>query len=612
MEITKDEDIAKSINEYFANVGTRLKNQLKDKGVNPMDNMKKLKKPSKDFKFQPTTIRKVKKVIANLQPKTSASFDRIPNKLLKILKNEIAGPLTIVINKCLESGVMPEPMKLARVIYLHKGGPEYDMGNYRPISLLPTLSKILEKIFTQQFQSHMEDNDLWCETQFGFREGRGTIQALSASIKTIESLLNKKQYVALTALDVAKAFNALQKEVLLEKLPYYGINGTEKAFFKSFLSDRKQMSYVNGVYSEEVPIDMGIPQGGTLSAPIYIAYNNDLEYSSDMLTFLYADDSMLINSAPTIEQLEQDLNRELDKVSTWFNANQLTLNEKKTQYIIFVPKSKPDKEVKIELNKVTIERIGKNYSKKSAKLLGILVDDRLTFEEQAKKVISKIRTGYAKIAAAKHQLPKKCKIMAYNALIKPHLEYGALIWGPKLKDKWKKQIDIIQKKCVRIIDHLHYNEHTGNSFRELKIMKFKDLIQLAAIKLAWGIYTEEAPKSLWHENREKNQRKIIDKHRVPERGFPGQIVYEITSAWNKTENEWKDLEKIMHISHRFKKQTTQSYETNCTKNPCRSCEEMKKRIARREKYLEKMRKKLKQTSKKKKKNKKSSLRPDAK
>ena len=89
---------------------------------------------------------------------------------------------------------MPRFMKLAKVIYLHKGGSEWDMGNYRPISLLPTLSKVLEKIFTQQFQDHMEDNNLWCQTQFGFRKGRGTVQALHACIKTIEDLQNKSMW----------------------------------------------------------------------------------------------------------------------------------------------------------------------------------------------------------------------------------------------------------------------------------------------------------------------------------------------------------------------------------------------------------------------------------
>ena len=212
----------------------------------------------------------------------------------------------------------------------------------------------------------------------------------------------KQEYVALTALDLAKAFNALQKEVLIKKLPHYGIEGKEKDFLSSFLSDRRQKSYVNGTYSVETPIDMVIPQGGTLSAPVYIAYNNDLQYASNMTTFLYADDAMLVNYATTIEELEANLNEELKNVSKWFSSNELTLNEKKTQFIVFTPKGKPDKDIKIKLNGVSIERVGKKFKKKSAKLLGILVDDKLNFDEQAKKVISKMKIGQAKLAAAKH------------------------------------------------------------------------------------------------------------------------------------------------------------------------------------------------------------------
>ena len=510
---------------------------------------------------------KVYKTIKALQPKASSGLDQISNKLLKAINNEISFPLAKIINKCFDEGVMPPTLKIAKVIYLHKGNATTEMGNYRPISLLPTLSKIIEKIFTKGFQDHMETNKLWYRNQFGFREGHSTVHALLTCRDTIESALNKKKYVALVSLDVAKAFNCLQKEVLQQKLSYYGIEGKEAKFINSFLSDRYQKSEINGALSEKTQIDMGIPQGGVLSAPLYILLNNDLNEASLNTSIIYADDTMLLITADSMAELEINTNKELASISQWYTSNKLTLNERKTMYLVFVPKGKKNAEINLHLNQIPIERVGAKYKTKAAKLLGVLVDDKLDFNEHFQKVIKKVKQGLFGLCRAKHHLTVEAKKLVYSALIKPHLEYAITVWAPKLTKQQAERLTILQKKAIRAIFNAPYNSHTDELFKTAETLHFVDLLKLEMAKLAHSIANEEAPQSLSY----RNQTKTLDKTRVPLKGLPTDLIFDLTKTWNQMDQALQEMADPKAFAKALQSQLRGNTTKKCNKQLCNAC-----------------------------------------
>ena len=433
--------------------------------------------------FDYVGLEDIKNSFEALEAKTSHGIDGISNKILKLLKNELSWPLRIIMEKCFKQARMPTMTKTARVIYLHKSGDKKDMGNYRPISLLPTISKLIEKVFTKKVTDHMVRNELWYENQFGFRPRRSTVHAVMSFVHKVESVLHQNKYCLAVFIDVKKAFNCLQPTILSKKLEAYGIKGKENDFIIDYLNNRNQFSDLDGTLSRQKDVQIGCPQGGIFSAIAYIIYNNDLPNATDFHCILYADDTTLIKGYNSLQEMEADANSELKKLDTWFTANRLTLNAKKTQYMVFCPKGKENKDIMLTLQGTPLTRVGNKFETKTAKFLGIQVDEKLQFETHTDNVIKKFNSSVFGLCQVKHMLPEKTKILIYNSLCKPILEYGQLIWLSKASKKQKLKLTQIQKRAIRSIGNTKYNAHTEPLIQSFGILKVDDMLTEKAIKL---------------------------------------------------------------------------------------------------------------------------------
>lgn len=469
-QLQDKKEIAETLSYYFSIIGTNFKYQPKTE----MELYKpKWGTPGK-FSLADIQMQEVDWAISQLAPKTSTSYDLIPNKLLKFCREWLVPHMEKICNKCFKEGKMPTSAKLADVIFLHKGGQKKKPDNWRPISLLPALSKIIEKVVNRRLTRYFESNNLWYKYQYGFRASLSTTHAIAELVNEIQNLQQKHKLVIVIFMDIAKAFNCLNHQVLLKKLKWYGINGKELKFFESYLSNRRQQPKLEGNIMPQVYIPMGTPQGGILSATQFIIYNNDLPTATNMKTILYADDTTMIKGYDTWEELEKETNNELMKVSQWFETNQLKLNAKKSQYIIY-RKNIKQKDVNISINDEVITRVGRNQEQKFAKFLGVRISDTLDFHDHVNHVVSKISSGHFMLRQARHCLSVPNRMLVYHALIESHITYAAAAWASTIRQTDTKLIAKLQRNAVRVILNARKTSHTEQIFKKLQILKFQDI-----------------------------------------------------------------------------------------------------------------------------------------
>ena len=252
-------------------------------------------------------------------------YDRISTSLLKQIIHVIADPLAHIFNQSLQQGVFPDLFKIAKVNPIFKKGDSHEISNYRPISLLPSISKVLEKIVYNRLFDFLNTHNILNSNQYGFRKNHSTDQALIQIYDKITNAMANKQHVIGIFLDLSKAFDTLDHNILLYKLEFYGIRGQALSWFKDYLIKRKQYVTFNGLNSDLLPVECGVPQGSILGPLLFLLYVNDLSNTSSLLSFvLFADDTNIFCSHTKLESLVNILNNELSKVSNWFKCNKLS------------------------------------------------------------------------------------------------------------------------------------------------------------------------------------------------------------------------------------------------------------------------------------------------
>ena len=241
----------------------------------------------------------------------------------------LAKPLSIIINQTLKTGVFPDKLKIAKVTPVYKKGNENTFCNYRPISLLPSISKVFEKVICNQITIYFENNHLSNASQYGFRKNHSTeFAALELTDLILEDMDNGKTPIAIF-LDISKAFDTINHQKLLTKLYHYGIYGTPLKLIHSYLSNRKQCVIFDDILSNTLDIKTGVPQGSILGPIFFIIYINDIcNVSKFLKTICYADDSTLYTKIDNnvCHRSIHKINNELEKLNEWFELNKLSLN----------------------------------------------------------------------------------------------------------------------------------------------------------------------------------------------------------------------------------------------------------------------------------------------
>ena len=319
--------ISDAFNSFFINIGPSLAEKIKPSDFTPLSFMKTRNDNSMSLK--PVIIDEVKSIIDNLKD-GSSGWDEISSRIVKSTYQSFLVPLTHIMNISILHGVFPNEMKIAKVIPLFKSGDVMIMSNYRPVSVLPLFSKILERLMYTRLLSFINENGLFYKYQFGFREGHSPNLAIIFLVDKISNALEEGDYVLGLFLDFSKAFDTVNHTILFDKLEHYGVRGTALSWFKSYLDNREQYVLFDGVESTRKQISCGVPQGSILGPLLFLLYINDLALVSDKIfSLLFADDSNMFLNGKDPNQLIETMNYEMKKVISWLKANKLSLNLKK-------------------------------------------------------------------------------------------------------------------------------------------------------------------------------------------------------------------------------------------------------------------------------------------
>ena len=440
-ELADSVEIANAFNTYFANIGKHLSSQIDQSDTNADYKLYFTSPTEEKMRFKCITTDYTMKAIEGLESKKSSGHDGISNTLLKVIKASISQSLTIIINQMLTTGIFPDTFKVSKVIPLYKKGDSSLLVNYRPISLLPTISKIFEKVIHDQLYDYFDKYNLLAEQQYGFRKQHSTEYAAVKLIDHVSKEMENGKTPTNVYIDLSKAFDTLTYDILLFKLKYYGVTDTALDLMRSYLTNRKQYVVFNGCQSDYSEIYTGVPQGSILGPLFFSIYINDLINVSNRLNFLmYADDTTIYFNLEEFEYLnrERDINTELKKVNTWLKLNKLSLNAQKTKLMIFHRKQKQVDEINVQLNGTQIERV------ESFNFLGIMLDENLTWKSHIEMVAKKFSKVTGILYRLKNIFPENVLFVLYNSLIVSYINYGLLLWGVQVH-----KLEHLQKKlCV--------------------------------------------------------------------------------------------------------------------------------------------------------------------
>ena len=494
--VTDKNVIAESFNKYFSEIG-------KQTSQNVPKSKKKfseyLKTPNINSIFlEPINSSHVLEIVQKLKPKTSFGHDEIPTKIIKETIVHILEPLTHILNRSLDTGIIPSELKIAKVIPIYKASNNNLLKNYRPISLLPAFSKLFEKVMFIKIMSFLSSQNILYKHQYGFRPKHQTIHPIIHLLNQCAEVSNKqrKQFTLSIFCDLSKAFDVINHDILIYKLEYYGIRGLAKNWILNYLSNRKQYVQYDNHISDSCSINCGVPQGSILGPLLYLIYVNDISASTEGKLLSFADDTSLFLSAEDINTLFQIANFEINNLYDWFCANKLSLNAKKTKYIVIRPPYLKCDLVNlyIKINGVCLDQIGKHTNEHSIKFLGVHIDEHLSWKNHLNHINNKISRSLFMLKQVKYLLPTETLKTLYFAMIHPHLVYGILAWGNANKTELNRTI-LLQKRAIRLINRASYNSHTEPLFKISNILKLNDLYKYEVILFMHSYVMGTLPQS---------------------------------------------------------------------------------------------------------------------
>lgn len=414
-------DIATLFSDYFYSVPTNLRNQIPSC---TNDAYKSYLGPPRGehMDFVCASEDEVKNVI-NLLLNKSSGLDTVPAFIYKFL-NEILSPVICnLFNSSILEGTFPQILKIAEVIPIHKSGAKSNLNNHRPISLLTILSKIFEKLMCSRLKSHLYFNNIINDNQFGFRVNNSTSDAIVQFLDECYNSINSKNHILAVFLDLSKAFDTIDHNILKFKLYHTGIRGTLLDWFCSYLTSRKQRVTFNSAKSDYKTLSSGVPQGSVLAPTLFLIYINDMIKCSDNLKFVqFADDTTIYISGSNIDNLVSSLNIELNCVDQWLIANKLSLNILKSKYML-ISNRQPAHDLNISIRNNNLLRVNE------INFLGVIIDHKLIFKSHIENLSKKISQSIGAIYRISNFIPYRCIRTLYFALIQSRLSYGITAWG---------------------------------------------------------------------------------------------------------------------------------------------------------------------------------------
>ena len=490
-----------------------------------------------------TNLSFIRTFLSNLNVNKSTGLDNIGPRILKLSANVLAPSLLYIVNKSLITGEFPCSWKEAKIKPLFKSGAKDDKNNYRPISILPTVSKLIEKWVENKLSEYSNEYDLLHQSQSGFRSNHSTESAIVRMIDSWLKAVNDGKLTGCVMVDFRKAFDLVDHKILLNKLKCYKCNETCLSWFESYLSSRTQCVSLNNTISKPASITCGVPQGSILGPLLFLIFINDLPLAlqKSVVVDLYADDTTFYDFQSDVFQLETNLQRALNLLHIWCQQNGMVLNTDKTKVMLITSRQK----------RLTLQNPGLSlrYSDidikmtPSEKILGVHVDDNLMWNNHFQHVSKKISSYLWLLSKIRSYLSVEHRLMFYNAYVKPHFDYCNTVWSNTSSGNINK-ISKLQRRACKLILAQDYTD-IQEALERLNILSFDQIFFLNKAKLMYKVYNNLAPVYL-HElfqmrdisldNTASNLRSVAHKNYLLPQAkcnlYKGSFSYSGVVVWN--------------------------------------------------------------------------------
>jgi len=555
-----DYEIACRFNQYFSSVAGELREAIPDSDASPLGFLGARSVDSLDFDH--VTVSEVKTVIRAM-PNKSGKIDSVPVFIFKKLEMVISPIICRLFNCSLIEKKFPSALKLAEVVPVHKSGSPYAVANYRPISILPVLSKIFEKIMRARLIEFLAEYNILCDHQFGFRAGRETSDAILEFLDHAYNSLDSKSYLISVFLDLSKAFDTLDHDILLSKLEHVEVRGVVLEWFSSYLSDRRQVVGVNGTCSSVKPMNTGVPQGSVLGPLLFLIYINDMSLCSKRLHFIhFADDTTVFRTGNDIMNLMGEVNTEFRKVDDWLIANKLSLNLTKSTFMVISHSNIPS-DLSLSVRNHNLSRV--NF----AKFLGVLIDDRLTFKCQIGELSNKLSKSVGILYKLSHYVPPSTLKSLYFSLCHFLISYGITAWGSSASTHLSRVVSL-QNRAVRTLPMIG----NVNNFSSYNILKINDLYKYFCCVKLFKCFREDSHKHFYDcfnklipDHSHNTRHKANGYFNVPichktrsQRSF----IYVASNFWNEIPLSTRNLPQLSIFKRTYKASLVGKYSSGLT------------------------------------------------
>ena len=559
-------EIANTFGKYYASLGNDLASTITPGKYEIKHYINLIPRINRSLVLRETSVTEIERLINSLPNKTSYGHDKVSNTLLKSLCMAISYPLQIIFNQSIYHGVFPDKMKLAEIVPLYKGKEHDLVVNYRPISLLMTTSKILEKVIYHRLCSFLELNGTLFDSQYGFHSRRSCEHAILEMMGNLLQSRNKGLYSSGTFLDLSKAFDTLNHDVLIKKMEIYGVRGHVNDWFRSYLSDRSLVAKVKTnpstvTYSEPYHITYGTAQGSCLGPLLFILFCNDIKllplYGK---LILFADDTTLLNSHRNKNFVQYSIVHDIEILMDWFKANQLSLNLTKTVVLYFWDHK--------DTGRITVDGTDIPLVN-NTKFLGVHINNQITWTTHTDQVHKKLMTNKVLLKSSCNMLTTDCLKSVYYAHIYSHLTYGLISWGPTIMKSAVNDLSRIQDACVRIVCKASKWASVNALYKQLQTLRFPELITLELAKYGYKISSKLYPTKI-HELAETNggskrhryytrfkNTPNIQKHVSKE--FNNSHMCKGLAVYNNLPDSLKEIKSLIKFSKEMKKYLLSRY-----------------------------------------------------
>ena len=487
-KITEPQAVSETINEFFSEVGAKLATNFTNH--NNSEYKKYLNPPAPhSFLLYKLNEKEIKDTIKNLKNSNSSGHDHFSTRFIKLSAPILIPALEKIFNLAISTGVYPNNLKVAKVTPIFKKGDPSSVNNYRPISILSTINKIFEKILYTRLTKYINDFQLLYKYQFGFRKNHSTEHALIEITDQIRFSMDNNQITCGIFVDLSKAFDTVNHNILLDKLENLGIRGKALELFKSYLSDRVQYVNIDNCKSKTRPITCGVPQGSVLGPLFFLLFINDLpKCCPSGKVRIFADDTNVFFHCNNIKELIEIGQRIMNQLHTWFTANKLTLNTDKSTFTIFRTKRKIINNLPeyLEFSDFKIKRTS------FVKYLGVIIDENLTWDNHINEICTKLKSLFHVFYNIRDYLSIDNIKTIYYTLIYSRIKYGITLYG-QAGTKRLKRVQTLQNQLLKVLLGKKYRFPTDNLHRELNILKVKDITNQEILTFVHNYFANKLP-----------------------------------------------------------------------------------------------------------------------